>query len=91
MQSWLKALTEKDIATITPRIRIIFLGRIWDICKVQDLVFSMDIHKHQLQIEISFINRFFNSLIELKTFKLWEEQDVQGSANQWVANTYQFL
>jgi len=39
----------------------------------------MDIDKHQLITELGFINKLFNSLIDMKAPKLWEEQDVQGS------------
>lgn len=51
----------------------------------------METNKHQLNTELGFINKFFNSLIELKAPKLWEEQDVQGSVAIWVENTIQFL
>ena len=75
MQSWLRTLTERDITTITLRLKKIFL-RTQDICELQNFVFNMEINKHQLNIEIGFINKFFHSLIELKALKLWEEQDV---------------
>jgi len=51
----------------------------------------MDINKHQLTTNLRFINKLFNSLIEMKALKLWEEQNVQGSATNWVANTTQVL
>lgn len=91
MQSWLKVLTKKDIAKITIKLRQLYLRRIWDICKLQNLVFNMDIDKHQLITELGFINKLFNSLIDMKAPKLWEEQDVQGSDANQVANTIQFL
>jgi len=51
----------------------------------------MDIGKHQLTTELGFINKNFNSLIEMKTPKLWEEENVQDSVASCVANTIQFL
>lgn len=51
----------------------------------------MEISKNQLNIELGFINKLFNSLIKSKALKLWEDQGVQGSASKWVFNTIQFF
>ena len=91
MQSWLRVLIEKDIMAITLRPRKLYLRRIHDLCELQNLVFNMDIGKHQLIRELGFINKLFNYLIEMKASKLWEEQNVQGSATICIANTIQFF
>ena len=52
------------------------MRRIRDISDLQDLVFFLDLEKHQLKIDNNFVNKFFHSLVELKAPKLWEEPDV---------------
>ena len=79
MQNWLRELTKKDLTTITPRPKKIILRRIKDICNLQYLVFSLDLEKNQLKIEVGFVNKFFHTLIQLKDPKLLEEPDVQSS------------
>lgn len=51
----------------------------------------MEINKCHLKIELGFISKLFNSLIEIKAPKLWEEQNVQGSTTRWVLNIMQLL
>lgn len=80
MQSWLRVITEKDLATVTLRSKQTFLRRIKDVYDSKDLAFTLDLEKGQLKVEISFVNMFFNSLIQLKAPKLWEEYNVQSSA-----------
>jgi len=71
-----RVLIEKNLAIITPRPRQTILRRRKDICDLQDLVFFLDLEKHQLKTEIGFVNKFFHSLVQLKAPKLWEEPNV---------------
>lgn len=70
MQSWLRVSTKKDLTTITPRPKQTLPRRIKQFYDLKDLEFTMDLGKGRLKVEISFVNRFFNFLIHLKSPKL---------------------
>jgi len=66
MQSWLRVITDKDLGTMNPRPRQTILRRIMDTCDLKDLALTLKLEKCQIKVEISFVNMYFNSLIQLK-------------------------
>lgn len=91
MQYWLRVTMKKYLDRVTPRPRQIILRRIKDIFDFKNLATALDLEKGQLKVEISFANMHFNSLIQLKIPKLWEEVDVQSSVDHQVDNNKSFF
>ena len=54
---------------MNPRSRQINLRRIMEIYDLKDLALTLDLEKGQLKVEISFVNMFFNYLIQFKAPK----------------------